>query len=219
MKSPFDVIVVGSGAGGASVAYELAKRKKSVLVLEAGPEVRGDRLGTMLAAAVHPGYFKRMAIFSRSVEGSLIYHTCNLGGSTVFACGNMVRNRAVEKRLVVDFGMAGLAECLDEAENESLAQPLPMGSISGFSKGLMEAARRIGYDARSASKGLVDGVSCAGCGKCVLGCRRGAKWDSRHYLASAATYGAAVRSGTRVEPAPLRRQEGDRSCHRREGTH
>jgi len=38
--SDFDVIIIGSGAGGAPIAYRLAKAGKSVLVLEKGPLFR-----------------------------------------------------------------------------------------------------------------------------------------------------------------------------------
>ncbi|MDQ3707082.1 MAG: GMC family oxidoreductase [Chloroflexota bacterium] len=37
MQTEFDVVIVGSGAGGAPIAYTLAKAGKSVLVLEKGP--------------------------------------------------------------------------------------------------------------------------------------------------------------------------------------
>src|SRR5688572_20291246 len=36
----FDAIIIGSGAGGAPAAYELAKAGKTVLVLEKGPCLR-----------------------------------------------------------------------------------------------------------------------------------------------------------------------------------
>ncbi len=199
MRKAFDVIVVGSGAGGAAVAYELAKRGKKVLVLEAGPTVRNDRLGTIVAAAMYPGYYHKMAIFSRSVEGSIIYYTCNLGGTTVFACGNMTRSREIEERFSLDFGMTGLSHCFDEAEDESSTEPLPVKSILGASRRLMEAACRNGYDARPATKGNACDPTCQACGNCVFGCRQGAKWDSRFYLASAPMAGATIRTKTRVE--------------------
>jgi choline dehydrogenase-like flavoprotein len=44
MESEFDVVIVGSGAGGAPIAYELAGRGRSVLVLEKGPLLR-EQLG------------------------------------------------------------------------------------------------------------------------------------------------------------------------------
>ncbi|MGH7010547.1 MAG: NAD(P)-binding protein, partial [Caulobacteraceae bacterium] len=36
MKSSFDVVIVGSGAGGASLAQRLAPTGKSILLLERG---------------------------------------------------------------------------------------------------------------------------------------------------------------------------------------
>lgn len=40
MRDRFDVVIVGSGAGGAPIAYELARAGRSVLVLEKGPLLR-----------------------------------------------------------------------------------------------------------------------------------------------------------------------------------
>ena len=208
MRKNLDVIIVGSGAGGAAVAYELAKRGKQILVLEAGPVVRNDRLGTIVAAAVYPGYYQKMALFSRSIEGSIIYYTSNLGGTTVFACGNMVRSREMERRFSSDFGMTGLSACFDEAEEESSVRPLPVKSILGASGRLMEGARRLGYDARPAAKGNAFESTCNGCGNCVLGCRQGAKWDSRSYLTSLPMINATIRTETRVERVLF---DGDRA--------
>jgi choline dehydrogenase-like flavoprotein len=40
MQTQFDIVIIGSGAGGAPIAYTLAKAGKSVLVLEKGPLLR-----------------------------------------------------------------------------------------------------------------------------------------------------------------------------------
>ncbi|WP_407114498.1 GMC oxidoreductase [Bradyrhizobium sp. LMG 9283] len=40
LRDQFDVVVIGSGAGGAPIAYELARANRSVLVLEKGPLLR-----------------------------------------------------------------------------------------------------------------------------------------------------------------------------------
>src|SRR3954469_26030006 len=37
MNTHFNVVIIGSGAGGAPIAHELVKQGKSVLVLEKGP--------------------------------------------------------------------------------------------------------------------------------------------------------------------------------------
>ena len=37
MKDPYDAIIVGSGAGGGTVAYRLTKAGMKVLLLEQGP--------------------------------------------------------------------------------------------------------------------------------------------------------------------------------------
>jgi len=40
MKTDFDFVIIGSGAGGAPIAHEMAKAGKTVLVLEKGPFIR-----------------------------------------------------------------------------------------------------------------------------------------------------------------------------------
>ncbi|MFN3587535.1 MAG: FAD-dependent oxidoreductase, partial [Moraxellaceae bacterium] len=51
-----DVVVVGSGAGGAVAAYELARAGKSVLVLEAGPYVPSSAFTEDFAQAMEQLY-------------------------------------------------------------------------------------------------------------------------------------------------------------------
>ena len=53
MKDGFEVIVVGSGAGGGVVAGELAQRGKDVLLLEAGPHLTAVDFDRWEAKANH----------------------------------------------------------------------------------------------------------------------------------------------------------------------
>ena len=53
MKDRFDVIVVGSGAGGGVVAGELAERGRDVLLLEAGPHLTAVDFDRWEAKATH----------------------------------------------------------------------------------------------------------------------------------------------------------------------
>lgn len=64
MRDHFDIVVIGSGAGGAPIAYELARAKKSVLVLEKGPLLRtqDERDGGNLSD------FKRDEMFNAGTE-------------------------------------------------------------------------------------------------------------------------------------------------------
>src|SRR5262249_50216444 len=53
MKDRFDVVVVGSGAGGGVVAGELAERGKDVLLLETGPHLTAVDFDRWEAKATH----------------------------------------------------------------------------------------------------------------------------------------------------------------------
>lgn len=74
MQTDFDVVIIGSGAGGAPVAYELARAGFQVLVLEKGPLLRpqGDPAGT-------PSDFKRDELFATGPEKRLTVNLANRG--------------------------------------------------------------------------------------------------------------------------------------------
>lgn len=72
----FDFIVVGSGAGGATIAKELANAGRKVLIIEGGRIVPTERAAETYRVA------------SSGVE---IWHTTCLGGTTLVSMGNAVR--------------------------------------------------------------------------------------------------------------------------------
>jgi choline dehydrogenase-like flavoprotein len=66
MKTDFDIVIIGSGAGGAPIAYEMAKAGKSVLVLEKGPLIRPQ-----YQCANQHSSFKRDELISDGMEKRL----------------------------------------------------------------------------------------------------------------------------------------------------
>ena len=77
-----DVVVIGSGAGGAINAYELAKQGKKVIVLEAGSYVPSTKFAEMLAVAMGAMYQDEGGQANTHGDITVLQGAC-VGGSTV----------------------------------------------------------------------------------------------------------------------------------------
>jgi choline dehydrogenase-like flavoprotein len=177
--SEFEFIVVGSGAGGATVAEALARQGRAVLVLERGqPE---ERLGTARASLryydVNP--VTQMPLASR--EGVIAWRAFMAGGSTVVACGNAVRCLQAE---LAALGIP-LEDELSAVERDMRVAATQPALLSPGSERLRSAADRLGHHFQSMPKCL-DQRGCRRCGQCVLGCPARAKWTARSALEAAA---------------------------------
>ena len=183
------VIVVGSGADGATVAKELAQSGKEVTVLEAGayPKMGTERR----ALSFYTGGFWGPGEFSR--EGVEILRTEMVGGSSCVTIGNGVR--ALQKELSLH-GL-DLEEEFQEAEAELNIQPCPEENMGPRTRLLMKASEEVGCDMRPMPK-FIYFKRCDGCGGCALGCVNGAKWTSRNYIGDALRNGAKLETKHRV---------------------
>jgi choline dehydrogenase-like flavoprotein len=82
MEHPrYDCVVVGSGMGGGTVAYELAKRGKTVLVLEKG--FCEQEFGAFMDYTRTYDCNRITRIPRRTKEGTIIWRMLMAGGSTV----------------------------------------------------------------------------------------------------------------------------------------
>jgi len=195
------VIVVGSGAGGAAAAMKL-QDKFHVTVLEAGKEFKPFAFS--LAALEK---LKKTGLFFDEREIQLLFPAMKiqktedrmvmvsgngLGGTTTLSAGNALR---------MDQGLRELGINLDD-EFEELFREIPVtkdhqNKWRDTTKKLFEICREMDLNPQPIPK-LGDYSGCTGCGRCVLGCRYGVKWDSRHFVKAAQDKGATLVTGCKV---------------------
>ena len=185
-NTSYDIIIVGSGAGGATLARELTRKKqRNILLLEKGK--REASYGTLKESVRYfdGNTFLRQPAKSR--EGVILWRTIMAGGSTFVSCGNGVR--CLEQDLK-EHGLDLSAE-FKEAEKDMQIKPINEGSLSQGTLHLKEAAKRLGYAFDPMPK-FIDSDKCTGCGRCVFGCVHGAKWTALEYLDEAQDNGVEI---------------------------
>jgi len=200
-------IVVGTGAGGATAAKEL-QGGFDVTVLEAGggfrpflmslavPE-RLKRLGLLFDERHIRLLFPSMKV-QKAKGGLVLVRGIGTGGTTTLATGNALRLDQGLKAVGVDLD----AEFAELGREVPVSVP-PMERWNGTTRRLYEAFEGLGLEPRPLPK-MRRREACASCGRCVLGCPSGAKWDSREFLRVATANGARLITGCRVREVVVR---------------
>ena len=194
-------IVVGTGAGGATAARELASHF-DVTVLEAGREFRPfgpslslperlKRAGLLFDERLIRILFPAMDI--RKAGEMILVRALATGGTTTIAAGNALRMGGDFERLGLD-----LAADFDAVERDVPISAAHEKRWNPATRAAFDAFRELGLAPRPMPK-MIDFSKCRACGRCILGCPYGAKWDTRRFLADAVARGAKLRTGTRVE--------------------
>lgn len=199
-------IVVGSGAGGATAAKEL-QGAFDVTVLEAGGEFkrltyelptleRIKKTGLLLDAREIQFVFPNMRI--RKTPDMVLVNGMGLGGTTTMCAGNALRMDRALRAAGIDL----------DPEFEQVYREIPVTTSHQkrwhkYTRRLFEICQAMGLDPQPTPK-MGDYDRCISCGRCVLGCAQGAKWDSRKFLDLAQAKGAKVVTGCRVERVVIR---------------
>src|SRR5206468_11593532 len=200
-REMFDVVVVGSGAGGGVVAGELAERGRSVALLELGPHKTAADFTRWEAKATHDLWWPiRFALIDGGAGGAvgLIAGRC-VGGSTTI--NTKVALRAHEK----DYAKWQEASGLDvdlEPHYDRVEKRLGVRERRDWGKSVRTvepAFRSLGAELEPV-RSYTD-ANCTRCGSCLQGCPTNAgKSTMNTYIADALTTGRLdLRADARVE--------------------
>ena len=202
-----DVVVVGSGAGGAVVAATLAEAGQRVGVLEEGPhlpleEYRQLRQSQHMRRVWRDGGMGVAVGLGGSPMINVTMGRC-IGGSTMLAGG--VCFRTPERVLDVWSREMGLSEltaaklepCFEQVERDIHVEEVPTAMRSRSTQLFGEGARELGFELKPIRRNTRD---CQGCGRCNFGCPHGAKQSTDlTHLPRALAAGAQVWSDCLVE--------------------
>ncbi len=182
-----DVVVVGSGPGGASVTRQLARAGRKVILLERGKDYRNKfYYGTPLGALAYSD--RHSFLFTK--EGLNIVRPLMVGGATSMYCGSAARPPAwLKDKYGVDLG-----SYVEETMQEIGIAPLPSELRGAASTRIAQAALDLGYQWEPLLKFMRPArVKHFDCGaKCMYGCRCRAKWNAAEWVDDAVAAGALL---------------------------
>lgn len=188
----YGFVIVGSGMGGSTVALELARNARDVLVLERG--IEEPSVGSFKDTLRYYDGNRTTQTPKKSKEGTILWRTLMAGGTAMVACGNGVR--ALQSELA-DHGIE-LEEDFLAIEKELGVAPIDERLLSEGSRALAAAGSDLGYRFERMPK-FIDADKCQKCGNCMLGCKYGAKWTPIARLAEIQDRGAEIVYGALVD--------------------
>lgn len=200
-------IVVGSGAGGAVAARELAQIGFEVTILEAGKPFSPLTHKVSWLSSFRGSWFLKdenaiKRIYPhysviRSGKDMVIFRGVAEGGCTSIACGCMVRAENGLKEIGLD-----LTAEFEELERSLTINPIPREKWRPLTQQMFDKSEQLGYSPKPTPK-VTDLSKCIGCGYCEVGCITGAKWDSRRIYKDYLGKGISLMTSTKVQKVLL----------------
>ncbi|EKF75136.1 GMC oxidoreductase family protein [Alcanivorax hongdengensis A-11-3] len=196
-----DVVVVGSGAAGALVAYEMAKAGRDVLVLEAGRYYPSAQFTEHLGDTMTKIYQDQVGQVNTTADVIFVGGAC-VGGSTVIGgCVMQQPSDAVfdgwaKRHELPQLSAENIKPYFDKVGEQLHVHTNEAHEINACAHKVIQGCEKMKFSWKPAQRNV---KQCALTGHCLAGCPSDRKMSSLvTHLPWAAAYGARVFSDTEV---------------------
>jgi len=196
-----DVCIIGSGAGGAVMAKELAEGGLRVIVLEKGPRFTKFDF-TQKESEAFPKLYEDSGMRATKDQSVIILHASGVGGTTLvnhnicFRAPDFVL-RDWEKSGVTDISPQRMTPFYEKVEKEISVTQIGKNEVNRNERIFERGAEKLGLSPKRFYHNRKD---CIGCGYCYCGCSYDRKQNmALTYLPKAEQSGCAVLANTEVQ--------------------
>jgi choline dehydrogenase-like flavoprotein len=195
-----DVVVVGTGAGGAVVGKELADRGHAVVFVEEGEHYRRDAFDGSLLRAHQRFYRAALSIGNAVIPifiGRLVGGSTAINGGTCFRPPAWVLDRWCEDLATDELSREALEPCFQRVEATLGVEPATQPEIGEIASVIARGCDALGWRHLAIRR---NARGCTGLGFCDLGCATDAKRGTNlSYIPPALEAGSLCVTGLRVQ--------------------
>ena len=195
-----EVVVVGTGAGGAVVGRELAERGLAVVFIEEGEHYRRDAFDGSVVGA-HQRFYRAAFALGNAViplfVGRMVGGSTAINTGTSFRTPDWILDRWCEELGTDEFAPAAMARHFDRVESELQVTPAERRVIGPIADVMARGCDALGWSHAPVRRNAPE---CDGSGFCDLGCRTDARRGTNlSYIPPALEKGAVLLTRLRAD--------------------
>jgi choline dehydrogenase-like flavoprotein len=194
-----DVVVIGTGAGGAVVGAELAARGHAVVFVEEGEHFRRDAFDGSSVRAHQRFYRAAFSVGNVAMPvfaGRLVGGSTAINGGTCFRTPSWVLDRWCEELQTDELSPAAMLPHFQRIEARLGVEPAPLERVGPIATLMARGCDALGWSHGPVQRNAPD---CSGEGFCDVGCRSAARQSTDvSYVPQALERGGVLLTGLRA---------------------